>query len=125
MVIFSGSLKIWDVGDVLGLSKNGNENVSFDTEGGSMKKTDLILAMANETQITKSLAGECLDRLMRLFADELCATGTASLPGLGKLCVVQRAARNGRNPRTGNPVRIEAHKTVRFRPGKGLKHSLQ
>jgi DNA-binding protein HU-beta len=90
-----------------------------------MKKTDLILAIAKETQITKSLAGECVNRLMSLFADELRATGTASLPGLGKLSVVQRAARNGRNPRTGRPVRIEAHKTVRFRPGKGLKRSVQ
>jgi len=90
-----------------------------------MTKADIVAAFAEATDLTKVKAAECLKELAGIMAEELRDSGQVPLPYLGKLHVVQRAARVGRNPRTGEQVRIESKRAVKFNPGKHLKSSVQ
>ena len=86
-----------------------------------MTKADLIAEFARATDLTKVKAAECLEKLALIMREELRDKGQVPLPRLGKLQVVQRAERCGRNPRTGEPVRIGPRKAVKFSAGKHLK----
>ena len=89
-----------------------------------MTKADMVSAFAEATDLTKIKAADCLKKLMAIMAQELNRSGKVPLPYMGKLKVVQRAARTGRNPRTGEPVQIQARKEVKFKPGKRLKSTV-
>ena len=89
-----------------------------------MTKADMVSAFAEAADMTKVKAAECLRKLAAIMAEELVHSGKVPLPYMGKLTVVERAERAGRNPRTGETVRIQAKKAVKFKPGKRLKSSV-
>lgn len=86
-----------------------------------MNKTELIDAIANQADISKAAAGRALDAAVDSIKEALKAGDTVSLIGFGTFYVGERAARSGRNPRTGKALQIEAAKAPKFRAGKGLK----
>ncbi|MDP3635780.1 MAG: HU family DNA-binding protein [Azonexus sp.] len=89
-----------------------------------MNKTELIDQIATSADISKAAAGRALDATVEAIKDALKAGDTVSLIGFGTFYVGERAARTGRNPRTGNTLEIKAAKSPKFRPGKGLKDAL-
>ncbi|MBX7228018.1 MAG: HU family DNA-binding protein [Burkholderiaceae bacterium] len=89
-----------------------------------MNKTELIDHIAKQSDISKAAAGRALDAMIGAVKTTLKRGGTVTLVGFGTFAVGRRAARTGRNPRTGAPIKIKAAKVPKFRPGKGLKDSL-
>ena len=90
-----------------------------------MTKAELVKALAEAADLSKVRAEECLEKLGYIMFDELKSDGEVRLPRLGKLQVVHRAARRGRNPRTGEPVPISPRRVVKFSPGKYLKECMR
>ncbi|NBU59347.1 MAG: HU family DNA-binding protein [Betaproteobacteria bacterium] len=86
-----------------------------------MNKSDLIDAIASEADISKAAAGRALDAVVSSIAKALKGDDTVSLVGFGTFYASTRAARTGRNPRTGAEIKIKASKVPKFRPGKALK----
>ena len=89
-----------------------------------MTKGDLIKTVAGKTGLAETRTAFCLAVLLDAITMELKAGNDVPLPGLGKLVVKERAARQGRNPRTGKELTIPACKVVSLRVGKELKESL-
>ena len=89
-----------------------------------MNKTDLIEHIAKNADISKATAGRALDALMSGVKSTLKKGGSVTLVGFGTFAVAKRAARTGRNPRTGEAIKIKAAKLPKFRPGKALKDAL-
>ncbi len=85
-----------------------------------MNKTTLIDILAVKTKSTKAQAREMLDASLETLHNTLAREEAIRLVGFGTLEVVKRAARAGRDPVSGQPMRIPARKAVRFRPGKEL-----
>jgi DNA-binding protein HU-beta len=86
-----------------------------------VNKTDLISYIASEAEISKADATQAVEAFCTAIFDGLKKSGEVSLPPLGKFVVSQRAASTGRNPRTGEAIKIAASKQVKFRPGKAVK----
>jgi len=89
-----------------------------------VNKTELIDHIAKQSDISKAAAGRALDAMVGAVKTTLKRGGTVTLVGFGTFAVGRRAARTGRNPRTGEAIKIKAAKVPKFRPGKGLKDSL-
>ena len=89
-----------------------------------MNKTELVEHMAKHAEISKAAAGRALESLMGAVKATLKKGGTVALVGFGTFAVGKRAARVGRNPKTGAALKIQAAKVPKFRPGKGLKEAL-
>jgi DNA-binding protein HU-beta len=89
-----------------------------------MNKTELVEHMAKHAEISKAAAGRALESLMGAVKATLKKGGTVALVGFGTFAVGKRAARVGRNPKTGAALKIKAAKVPKFRPGKGLKEAL-
>lgn len=89
-----------------------------------MNKTELIEYIADRADVSKVTASRTLAAAMEAIESTLRAGGRVSLVGFGTFSVSSRAARMGRNPRTNRPIKIEAARVPRFRPGKALKDSL-
>jgi DNA-binding protein HU-beta len=90
-----------------------------------MNKSDLVEAMADAADISKSVAGRALDGLTDAIAVALKEGDSVSLIGFGTFSVKERAARTGRNPQTGATIEIAASKTPAFKAGKALKDAVQ
>ena len=86
-----------------------------------MNKNELIDAIASEADLPKAAAGRALDAAVAAISGELAKGGSAALVGVGTLSVMARAAREGRNPRTGETIAIVASNTPSFKAGKALK----
>ena len=86
-----------------------------------MNKTELIAAMAEQAQISKKDAEAALKAFTDVVANELRANGKVQLVGFGTFEVSERAAREGRNPQTGETMTIAASKAPKFKAGKALK----
>ena len=86
-----------------------------------MNKTELIAAMAEQAQISKKDAEAALKAFTDVVASELKANGKVQLVGFGTFEVSERAAREGRNPQTGETMTIAASKAPKFKAGKALK----
>lgn len=86
-----------------------------------MNKTELVAAMAEQTQLSKKDAEAALKAFTDVVADELKKGGKVQLVGFGTFEVSERAAREGRNPQTGETMTIKASKTPKFKAGKALK----
>ncbi|MBI5626383.1 MAG: HU family DNA-binding protein, partial [Nitrosomonadales bacterium] len=86
-----------------------------------MNKSDLVDAIAKSAEISKAAAGRALDATVDTIKKALKKGDTVSLVGFGTFKVGKRAARNGRNPRTGATIKIKAAKVPKFSAGKGLK----
>ena len=89
-----------------------------------MNKSDLIERMADQAGISKTAAGAALDAATEAIKGTLRKGGSVTLVGFGSFSVTKRAARTGRNPRTGAAIKIKAAKVPKFRPGKALKDAL-
>ena len=89
-----------------------------------MNKTELIAAVATEAEITKKDAEKAVKAVKAVFnviSEGLAQGDKIQLIGFGTFEVRQRKAREGRNPRTNEPIQIEASKTPAFKAGKQLK----
>lgn len=86
-----------------------------------MNKTELVAAMAEKTQLSKKDAEEALKAFVDVVAEELKKGEKVQLVGFGTFEVSERAAREGRNPQTGETMVIKASKTPKFKAGKALK----
>ena len=89
-----------------------------------MNKSDLIDAIAESTGLTKADAGRALDATTDNIAKALQKGQSVSLVGFGTFNVKHRAARQGRNPRTGESITIKASNTPGFKAGKALKDAV-
>lgn len=89
-----------------------------------MNKSELIDAIASTAQISKATAGKALDATMAAVTGALKKGDSVTLVGFGTFYVAERAARNGRNPRTGATIKIKAAKMPKFRAGKSLKDAV-
>ncbi|MCD6680693.1 MAG: HU family DNA-binding protein [Burkholderiaceae bacterium] len=89
-----------------------------------MNKTEMIDHIARQADISKAAAGRALDALVGAIRTTLKKGGTVTLVGFGTFAVGKRVARSGRNPRTGEAIKIRAAKVPKFRPGKALKDSI-
>lgn len=81
-----------------------------------MNKAQLVEAIAFDANMTKVEARKAVDAMIRTTVQALRQGDRLTLTGLGTFCVQQKAARTGRNPRTGAAVKIPPRKTVKFRP---------
>lgn len=88
-------------------------------------KADIVDRVADTVgEITKKQAGEAFDAVFDTIARQLRRGERVQVPGFGSFSVSKRAARQGRNPKTGETIRIRASKGVRFKIGKELKEKL-
>ena len=86
-----------------------------------MNKTELIAAMADQAEISRKDAEKALKAFTDVVSEELQKGGKVQLVGFGTFEVSQRAARDGRNPQTGEVMPIAASKAPKFKAGKALK----
>ncbi len=89
-----------------------------------MNKTELIEHIAKQADISKAAAGRALEALVGGIRVALKKGNSVTLVGFGTFMVGKRAARTGRNPRTGAAIKIKAAKVPKFRPGKDLKDAV-
>jgi DNA-binding protein HU-beta len=87
-------------------------------------KADVINAIADKAGISKKEAAAAFEAFVTYIADACQSGERCAVPGLGSFQVTQRKAREGRNPRTKEPIRIPASKNVRFKAGKDLRDLL-
>ncbi len=87
-----------------------------------MTKTETLAALADKTGLSKSQVNDVLEQLAALAHRE--ARSGFVVPGIGKLVLVQRAARTGRNPATGATIEIPAKTVVKFRVAKACKDAV-
>jgi len=96
----------------------------FPYKGIFVNKTELIEHIAKHADISKAAATRALESTIGAVKTTLKKGGSVSLVGFGTFAVGKRAARTGRNPRTGAAIKIKAAKVPKFRPGKALKDAL-
>ena len=89
-----------------------------------MNKSDLIAAMADRTNLSKTDAGRCLDSFLDIIQSNLAAGDQVTLVGFGSFGVKDRPARTGRNPQTGREIAIQAARVPFFKAGKSLKDAV-
>jgi DNA-binding protein HU-beta len=99
------------------LSTNQEEEVT-------MNKQELIDAVATEAGITKIAAGEAIDAVLDAVSKTVAEGNSVQLIGFGTFAAGARAARTGRNPKTGEAINIPASKTVKFTAGKAFKDAV-
>ncbi|MEP6512383.1 MAG: HU family DNA-binding protein [Parafilimonas sp.] len=85
-----------------------------------MNKAELIAKLADDAGITKVQANDALNSFTETVAKTLKGGGKITLVGFGTFSVSKRAARTGRNPQTGEAIKIKARKVARFKAGKEL-----
>jgi DNA-binding protein HU-beta len=88
----------------------------------ALSKSQVAAAVAEKTGLTKKQSVEVLEQIAQLAYKN--AKNTFTLPGLGKLVLVNRAARMGRNPATGEAISIPAKRVVKFRVAKACKDAV-
>lgn len=90
-----------------------------------MTKADLVAKIAGKAGMTKASAENALNSFIASVEEVLASQGKLTLTGFGTFEVQKRKARTGRNPRTGQVIKIPASNVVKFRPGKLLKDSVK
>ena len=90
-----------------------------------MNKGELIAALAAKTEMTKKDSEAALNAVLDVIAESMAKGEKVQLIGFGTFGVKERAAREGRNPRTGEVVKIKASKVPTFKAGKALKDKVQ
>jgi DNA-binding protein HU-beta len=96
----------------------------FLLEGAKVNKSELIDHVAKQADISKAAAGRALDAAIGAVKASLKKGQSVTLVGFGTFAVGKRAARTGRNPRTGAAIKIKAAKVPKFRAGKALKDAV-
>jgi DNA-binding protein HU-beta len=89
-----------------------------------MNKTELAAVVAEKTEVSKVDAERAVTAVVEAVTEALQSGEKVSLAGFGAFQVKDRAARQGRNPQTGEPLEIKASKSASFKAGKALKDSL-
>ncbi len=89
-----------------------------------MNKIDIIDHVARSADISKAAAGRAIEATVAAIKTTLKKGGMVTLVGFGTFYVGKRAARSGRNPRTGDAIKIKAAKVPKFRAGKALKDAV-
>ena len=89
-----------------------------------MNKAELIDAIAKHADISKAAAGRALDATVNSITSSLRKGDIVTLVGFGSFYLGKRTARQGRNPRTGDAINIEAAKVPKFRAGKAFKDAV-
>ncbi|MBF0179258.1 MAG: HU family DNA-binding protein [Magnetococcales bacterium] len=89
-----------------------------------MNKSELVDSVAAEAKLTKAQAAEAIDAVINAIQATLKAGNQVSLVGFGSFMISERAARTGRNPRTGMEIKIPAARLPKFKPGKLLKDAV-
>ncbi len=89
-----------------------------------MNKSEMIERMASDADISKAAAERALESFTTSVQSTLKKGGSVTLVGFGSWSVTKRAARTGRNPKTGEAIKIKARKAPKFTPGKGFKDAL-
>ncbi len=89
-----------------------------------MNKAELVAAIAAKAELTKKDAEKALKAFEEVVTEELIKDEKVQLVGFGTFDVAQRAAREGRNPQTNEPMQIKASKAPRFKAGKALKDAI-
>ena len=89
-----------------------------------MTKAELVSEISKVTNLTKADTARTLNAFIEVAKKTLKKEGRLALAGFGSFVVTKRKARKGRNPQTGEEIKIKASQTVRFRPGKALKESI-
>ena len=95
------------------------EDISY--EEYTMNKTELIAVVAEKAELSKKDAEKAIKAFTDAVSEELVKGGKIQLVGFGTFEVAERAAREGRNPKTGETMPIAASKTTKFKAGKALK----
>jgi DNA-binding protein HU-beta len=90
-----------------------------------MNKSELIQTVAEAAGIPKAAAGRAVDAIIEAVTGAMRSGDAITLVGFGTFSVRERAARTGRNPRTGEQIKIPASKTPVFKPGKALKDAVK
>ena len=90
----------------------------------TMNKTELVEVVSSKAEITKAEAQKVVSVTLDAIIEGLVADGKVVLPGFGSFETRQRSARSGRNPRTGETIKIKATKAPAFKPGKGMKEAV-
>lgn len=86
-----------------------------------MKKTELIDALAAKTDVTKTAAGKSIDALLEIITETVAAGDDVALIGFGTFKAAKRAARTGKNPKTGEVLQIAASTVPKFSAGAAFK----
>jgi len=89
-----------------------------------LNKTELIAAIAEDTNLSKADAGRAFDSALEHLSRALVRGDSVQLIGFGTFTVASRAERTGRNPSTGQPITIKASKSPKFAAGKALKDAI-
>jgi DNA-binding protein HU-beta len=89
-----------------------------------VNRNELVDAVASRTDLKKTEASKAVDAVFESIESALKKGEEVRLVGFGTFSVAHRAASEGRNPRTGQKIKIAASKQAKFRPGKGLRESL-
>ncbi len=89
-----------------------------------MNKSELIDHIAQQADISKAAASRALEAAIDAITEALKNGDSVSLVGFGTFVATEREARTGRNPRTGDAIKIDKAKVPKFRPGKALKDAL-
>ena len=89
-----------------------------------MNKNDLVEMLAEEHEVTKTFAREMVDSVFQSITDAAQKGEEVSIFGFGKFRVAERAARKGRNPQTGESIKIAASKRLKFEPASAMKAAL-
>jgi len=89
-----------------------------------MTKTQLISTMADAVKLSKKEVGVILTEIANIAYKEVKKNGEFVLPGFGKLIKIKRKAREGRNPATGETIKIPAKTVVKFRVAKVVKDTV-
>jgi DNA-binding protein HU-beta len=90
-----------------------------------MSKSEFVDKVASEASLSKKDAAAAVDAVLATIEGELKGGGEVSFTGFGKFHVAERGAREGRNPRTGESMKIAATKVPRFTAGSGLKKAIK
>lgn len=89
-----------------------------------MNKGELINSIAKQTGMTKADSGRSLDATLDAVTGALMQGERVTLPGFGSFSTAKRAARTGRNPQTGKPIKIKSRTVAKFKAGKNLASSV-
>ena len=89
-----------------------------------MTQTQLVRTLAESCEVNNKISRSMLDCLASTAISEVKKNGVFVLPGIGRLVRVDRKARTGRNPATGEPIKIPAKKVVKFRVAKAVKDAI-
>jgi DNA-binding protein HU-beta len=123
---FSSLSPMWLTRQPLGSKLVGEwqQRSSTLAQGAPVNRNELVDAVAGKTELRKTEASKAVDAVFDAIAEALKGGDEVRLVGFGTFSVASRAASEGRNPRTGEKIKIAASKQAKFKPGKGLRDSL-